>query len=296
MIEKRRYRKISVRMWGDEKFRRLTRPKPNGQTLWFYLLTGPHTSALPGLFVSGEASLAEALGWPLKEFRRCFKELSDQRMALADWTARVVWLPKAMTHNAPESPNVVKSWRAALDEIPECETKRVAAQTLKGFIQGLGEGFQKALGQGWPGVDRPTPVNQEQEQRQEQEQEQEQTSAEWSDFDQFWFIYPKHKAKADAEKAWKAIKDRPPLAVILGAIQRQSQSYDWRKEKGKFVPYPATWIRARRWEDDDAMEPEAPAAVEVDWFQECQQLHGLSCNGRYNHELRMQAGAVKEAV
>lgn len=182
MIERRRYRKISTRIWGDEKFCKLSKPKPNAQTLWFYLLTGPHTNVLPGLFTAGEAGLAEALKWPLGEFRRCFTELQDASMALADWEARVVWLPKAVHHNAPESPNVVKSWKTALDEIPECRLKRVAAQGFKDFLEALpevlgegkGKSFLKALGEGWPALrktdlDHPSP-NQEQEQEQEQEQ------------------------------------------------------------------------------------------------------------------------------
>jgi hypothetical protein len=174
MLEKRRYRKISVRIWGDERFRSLSKPKPNAQTLWIYLLTGPHTNTIPGLFVSGEGSLSEALEWPLTGFRRCFTELTNCGMALGDWPHRVVWLPKAVNHNRPENPNVVKSWRTAMDEIPECHLKMVAGTALKQFIEGLGEGFAKGLGEGWPSLNFEPLANQEQEQEQEQKQEQEQ--------------------------------------------------------------------------------------------------------------------------
>jgi hypothetical protein len=69
-----RYRKTDPRMYGDERFQRLSKPQPNGQTLFRYLFTGPHTTNIPGLFTAGEAGLAEALGWPLKAFREAFRE------------------------------------------------------------------------------------------------------------------------------------------------------------------------------------------------------------------------------
>ena len=82
-----RYRKVHVCVWADAKFRALSSPNPNGQSLWLYLLTGPHTTQIPGLFTGGEAGLAEALGWPLEGFRKAFREVFSQGMVEADWKA-----------------------------------------------------------------------------------------------------------------------------------------------------------------------------------------------------------------
>lgn len=142
---KLRYRKVSVRMWGDEKFRRLSAPPPNGRTLWLYLLTGPESGILPGVIVAGEAGLAEALGWSLKGFREAFAEVSREGLAEADWSARLVWVPKAPVHNQPQSPNVIKAWGEAWDLVPECALKSRVLEALEGFTQGLGEGFAKAF-------------------------------------------------------------------------------------------------------------------------------------------------------
>jgi hypothetical protein len=118
-----RYRTIDVRIWGDQKFRTLSPPQPNAQTLWVYLLAGEHTGCLPGLSRVGEQALSEELGWPLRDLRRCWAEIADKGMAFADWGARVVWVPNRIRYAGPENPNVVKSWRAAWDEIPECPLK-----------------------------------------------------------------------------------------------------------------------------------------------------------------------------
>jgi hypothetical protein len=156
-------------MYGDEKFRRLSRPQPNAQTLWLYLITGDHTTSVPGLFIAGEAQLSEALGWPLVGFRKAWNEIEAAGMAHADWDARVVWLPNAVVHNEPENPNVVRGWRCYLDEIPACALKTKALAHLHQHLTGLGEGFAKPFREGLPKPFRQGLPNQEQEQEQEQE-------------------------------------------------------------------------------------------------------------------------------
>src|SRR5688572_7750347 len=98
-----RYRTVSIKMWGDDRFLRLSSPKPNAQTLWIYLLTGPHTTALPGAFVAGEASLSEALGWPSVSLHKAFTEVLAEGLAEVDSKTRLVFIPKAVRHNPPQS-------------------------------------------------------------------------------------------------------------------------------------------------------------------------------------------------
>jgi hypothetical protein len=70
-------------------------------------------------------------------------------------------------------------------------------------------------------------------------------------FDRFWKAYPKKRAKQDAVKAWgKLTPDDQLVSVILTAIEKQKQSVDWQKERGQFIPYPAGWLRGKRWEDE----------------------------------------------
>ncbi len=81
---------------------------------------------------------------------------------------RLDWLvPKAIVHNRPDNPNVVLSWRANWDELPECALKDEAYRVLKPFVEQLGKGFAEAFAKACPGGS----ANQEQEQEQEQEGE-----------------------------------------------------------------------------------------------------------------------------
>ena len=163
---------------------------PSGQGLWFFLLTGPHTGPIPGLFRAGRAAMAEELGWDQEAFDEAFQEVSANGMAKADFKAKLVWLPQALKHNKPESPNVVKSWRIELDLLPECDLKQKALDQIRETLLVMGGSYAEAFDEVYKiapkkespkaiskpyakPFDKPMP-NQEQEQEQEQKQEQEQ--------------------------------------------------------------------------------------------------------------------------
>ena len=141
------YRRVSVAMWGDAKVRAMTPIPACGQGLWVHLLCGEATGVIPGLIRVGRAALAEQLGWSDEAFAKAFGEVFDQGMVKADWSARLVWVPKAIAHNAPANPNVVRSWRAELQLLPECDLKDEALQYIKAFVQGMGKAFGEAFGE-----------------------------------------------------------------------------------------------------------------------------------------------------
>jgi hypothetical protein len=69
-----------------------------------------------------------------------------------------------------------------------------------------------------------------------------------SSFERFWQIWPKRVAKADAEKAWTKLswEDKArALAVLPDHISVWAERGD-----PQFIPYPASWIRGRRFEDE----------------------------------------------
>lgn len=84
-------------------------------------------------------------------------------------------------------------------------------------------------------------------------------SARWSNnfFEKFWNAYPKKRSKGQAEKAWAKIHpDERLLEKILSTIDRAKKSDDWIKEAGQFIPYPATWLNSKGWEDEIKDEKE----------------------------------------
>lgn len=83
-------------------------------------------------------------------------------------------------------------------------------------------------------------------------------------FAHFWEQYPKKVAKPQALKAWKKIKSRGHvLAELMAGLEQQKASGDWRKEDGKFIPHPATWLNGRRWEDEITGNPVASGSQDL---------------------------------
>jgi len=70
-------------------------------------------------------------------------------------------------------------------------------------------------------------------------------------FEEFWKLYPKKVAKGDARKAWnQTSKIRPSIAELIKKLYAARASKQWLKDDGDFIPYPATWLRQERWDDE----------------------------------------------
>jgi len=161
-----RYRKVAVRIYGDKRFNALSRFVPSGQQLYFYLITGPHTTILPGLFEAGPWSIAEKLRWSLEDTERCFEEILVQEMVHFDRDALVMWVPNLIIDNLPANQNVLTSWRRAWDELPSSllkynfleELKYVLDQEDRAVMKRVVEVFPELLR--WGNQPLPQPLGQ----------------------------------------------------------------------------------------------------------------------------------------
>jgi len=74
-------------------------------------------------------------------------------------------------------------------------------------------------------------------------------------FEIFWKSYPKKTAKESAKKAWIKIKPNDELiAKITKAVKDQKLS----EREQQFIPHAATWLNAKRWEDEIAGTTQKP--------------------------------------
>lgn len=77
-----------------------------------------------------------------------------------------------------------------------------------------------------------------------------------SSFDTFWQAYPKKKSKGAALKAWHSIKaDGALLSKMFQTLSGLKNTVDWKKENGRYIPYPASWLNAQGWEDELPPDP-----------------------------------------
>lgn len=160
-----KYRKISVQIWNDKKFRQLS---DDGKLVFIFVLTHPHMSAIGGMRGTTEGLAAE-LKWSPKRLSEAFREATERDMVRYDEEACLMILPNFIKHNRPESPNVVVSWQKAFEEMPESYLKFELFQCIERQSTAFPDAFVKAFGSLREAFEKSMP-NQEQEQEQEQEE------------------------------------------------------------------------------------------------------------------------------
>ena len=111
----------------------------------------------------------------------------------------------------------------------------------------------------------PLPPNGERRKRDEPK-----TAPDWKPerFADFWRAYPCGKSKQAAIKAWDKLRPDDKLLIEMAkGLKRSMASDDWKRGIG--IPYAATWLNNRRWEDEEKAlpVPDTPAAVPapVNW-------------------------------
>ena len=67
------------------------------------------------------------------------------------------------------------------------------------------------------------------------------------EFITFWEAYPVHANKVGARQEFAKID--APLEVLLESIDMWKRTDQWKKDGGQYIPYPAKWLKERRWED-----------------------------------------------
>lgn len=84
-------------------------------------------------------------------------------------------------------------------------------------------------------------------------------------FDQFWAEYPRKASKQAALKAWNKIDPDEALArQIIQAVERFKRDPSWQQDNGRYIPYAATFLNNRRWEDEppEGQQPDAMPVAE----------------------------------
>lgn len=80
-----------------------------------------------------------------------------------------------------------------------------------------------------------------------------------ADFEDFWAAYPRRIAKATAKTAWtKAIRRGADPDHIVAAVRQHSAFWQNARTEPKFIPYPATWLNAGRYDDELTVHPQQP--------------------------------------
>jgi len=138
-----RWRRIYSLEWHASAFQRLTDPE---RVVYFYAKTGPQSTSI-GIYRISTAVAVEDIGnlMPID-----FDVRLDVVCRACDWhfdpATRVLWIPEWLDENPPQSPNVCKSWRKLLANLPDCDLKFEAAHVIYSHLKDFPEAFREHFG------------------------------------------------------------------------------------------------------------------------------------------------------
>lgn len=108
------------------------------------------------------------------------------------------------------------------------------------------------------------------------------------DFENFWQAFPRKVGKGAALKLWKRLGPSQELqARIIAAVGSQRQSDQWRREDGRFIPHPATWLNQGRWDDEVSADLAARSVTPGKRPWACD-----SCGSKTNEKSKAWGGAI----
>lgn len=136
-----RYAKIDRRTLNDAKYMNLS---DDAQHIWLEILIHPSMTGFGAMRMT-VSGLASEKGWPLDRYEAAFAELETSGMVKHDRSASFMWLPNFLKYNAPESPNVVNSWKKLLDLLPECAMREDMLAKIKELIGKMSASFITAF-------------------------------------------------------------------------------------------------------------------------------------------------------
>lgn len=98
------------------------------------------------------------------------------------------------------------------------------------------------------------------------------------DFERWYHkLYPRHEARQDAVCAWNDADEDgvlPDMAVLEEALEWQIPANNWTPGRKQYIPLPATYINARRWQD------EPPIVTRASPGPQAQGVYGAPCQPR----------------
>ena len=139
------YRKVDTRLWDDERVAPLS---ALAKLTWLCLLTGPHTTGLPGLYSCGIATLSESMREGIDTVSKAVADLVATGMVQFNPTVRVVRVPNAPRYNPCSNEKVLKGWFALWKSIPDCAEKFSHIERLRDALDPSSSWVEK----GWAGT------------------------------------------------------------------------------------------------------------------------------------------------
>jgi hypothetical protein len=243
---------VKPTFWNGATGRAMRDAGADVQLLALYLLTNPHANMI-GLYYLPLVFVRTELAMSMAQIIKSIDRLTEFPFALYDKDSEMVWVIEMARYQLGDAlqphDHRVKALGRIYREMPD-------NVFLSPFFDRYGECYHMPLRRGLEGasirglakplipVPDPDPVLMLKEEEGRDR------------FERFWRTYPKRKGK---DAAWRAWQKRDPDDVltetIIAAVQEQMRDPQWIKEGGQYIPHPATWLNAARWQDEPVEVP-----------------------------------------
>ena len=222
------YRFSSTDKWRDSWFSRLT---PNEKLLFIFLIDN---CDLAGFYEVDNRMISFLTGLNEQEIIGAFKGLL--RGYLGAKGTGWIWVKNFLRHQKNLPLNPLNNAHKHIIELLQSQVTRFGENAeFKGLISAPKQGLLSPIGKGKVKV---------------------RSVLDSESFEKFWKEYPRKVSKGDAEKWWKSNNPGGDLLNrMLATIGKLKNSEGWEKDNGKFIPYPATWLNAKGWEDELSEAP-----------------------------------------
>jgi len=267
------YSRVSPRFWTEAMRDGWS---DDMKLLALYLLTCPHRRT-EGLYLLPLGYVAEDLGWSGERVSASLAQLLVEGFAEYDTKARVVFLPHALKYQRPDNQNQITHAVKSVLDLPDTHLKNrllaAAFEYAQAFAQALQQALPQAFTQGYTDPPAPTPTptttpenlktvvrspadanrpNGAESPQLPVETDNGSKPAKRKDADEtfalFYSAYPRHEARAPAEKAWRGLT-KAERQEAIAAAKRMAEHIRSHAIDLHLVPLPATWLHQRRWED-----------------------------------------------
>lgn len=225
------YRNVHISFWNDAKVS--DEMTPEDKYFMLYLLTNPLTSQV-GCYAITKRQMSYETGYNVETIDKLLLRLEKNLNVIKyDSNTKEVLINNWYKYNWTASPKILSYIKKELKNIKSKEFIKIINKNVA-YIYGIDTlGIQKEQ-------------EQEQEQKKEQEKEKKQEQ-----FNIFWSKYPKKVSKEQAKKAFfKTSFSDEMFSEMLNSLEKFKKTKDWLKDKGQYIPYPATWLNQKRWEDE----------------------------------------------
>ena len=229
------YRNVHITFWDDAKVSEDM--SPEDKYFMLYLLTNPHTNQI-GCYQITKRQMAYELGYNADTIDKLINRFVNIHKVIkySEDTKELIII-NWYKYNWTKSPTIYSYIQKEIPNIKFEEFKEIINNNI-GYVYGIDT----------------LCIHKEQEKnknKNKNKNKKEQEEYMQTKFDIFWNEYPKKLSKETARKAFFKIDlDDVLFSDILNALQKHKCLDSWKKDKGQFIPYAATWINQKRWQDE----------------------------------------------